>query len=259
MIARQRTTRVALLALWWWLPLSVHASNCYSIQDPDLKNHCLATTKHDPSYCYRIKAPDQKNSCIAETKTEQSSCYRIQDPDQRNDCLGTTKHEASYCYRIKDPDERNACLGGVKVERSYCYRIQAPDERADCLAGSERRPVPLLPDQRPRPAQRLPRPHRNEYEARMIRRGPGRARGHEEYERKPCRLTGATLRRSVHARGPASLSRLRRGRASRSQVLHPLRPTGHCPSTPVTGVPRDTRSIAVAPATPARGRRVEVR
>ena len=124
----------ALVAIAVLAALPAHASDCYSIKDPDLKNHCLATTKQDPSYCYRIKAPDQKNACLAETKSEQSNCYRIQDPDQRNDCLGTLKHEQSYCYRIQDPDERNACLGGVKTERSYCYRIDAPDERNACLA-----------------------------------------------------------------------------------------------------------------------------
>ena len=78
------TLRSLLVVVSTLLPLSAHAADCYSIKDPDLKNHCLATTKHEPYYCYRIKAPDQKNACLAETKSEQSNCYRIQDPDQRN-------------------------------------------------------------------------------------------------------------------------------------------------------------------------------
>ena len=87
MITRRLSLFAALATL---LPLSAQAADCYSIQDPDLKHHCLATTQHEPSYCYRIEAPDQKNACLAETKIEQSHCYRIQDPDQRSACLART-------------------------------------------------------------------------------------------------------------------------------------------------------------------------
>lgn len=53
--ARRRIEAVLLsfLAGAALLATPTHASDCYAIKDPDLKNHCLATTKHEPSYCYR--------------------------------------------------------------------------------------------------------------------------------------------------------------------------------------------------------------
>jgi hypothetical protein len=63
------------------------ASNCYSIKSPDLKNHCLATTKDEKSRCYAIKDPDMKNSCLAKVGKEKSRCYSIKDRDQKQRCL----------------------------------------------------------------------------------------------------------------------------------------------------------------------------
>ena len=57
----------------------VHAneSNCYSIQNADTKNSCLALAKHQDSYCYSIRESDSKNLCLAQIKNQRSYCYSI--------------------------------------------------------------------------------------------------------------------------------------------------------------------------------------
>lgn len=62
--------------------------NCYSIQNSDSKNFCLATAKNDPSYCYSIQSSDAKNMCLAYAKKEKSYCYSISNSDSKNQCLG---------------------------------------------------------------------------------------------------------------------------------------------------------------------------
>lgn len=58
--------KLILLSL---LVLSTHAfadaSNCYSIQDRDQKNFCLAIVSKQKSYCYSILSRDDKNACLA--------------------------------------------------------------------------------------------------------------------------------------------------------------------------------------------------
>jgi hypothetical protein len=48
----------------------VHAnvSNCYSIQNSDAKNSCLALAKHQDSYCYSIRESDAKKSPVPAKK-----------------------------------------------------------------------------------------------------------------------------------------------------------------------------------------------
>lgn len=62
--------------------------NCYSIQNSDSKNFCLATAKNDPSYCYSIQNSDAKNMCLAYAKKDKSYCYSISNSDFKNQCLG---------------------------------------------------------------------------------------------------------------------------------------------------------------------------
>ena len=47
-------------------------SNCYSIQNQDSKNYCLATVKRQESYCYSIHEQDSKNLCLAQVKNQKS-------------------------------------------------------------------------------------------------------------------------------------------------------------------------------------------
>ena len=71
----------------------VHAneSHCYSIQNADTKNSCLALAKHQDSYCYSIRESDAKNLCLAQIKNQKSYCYSIKSSDTKNQCLGLVK------------------------------------------------------------------------------------------------------------------------------------------------------------------------
>ena len=62
--------------------------NCYSIQNSDSKNFCLATSKNEASYCYSIQSSDPKNMCLAHVKKEKSYCYSVSNSDSKNQCLG---------------------------------------------------------------------------------------------------------------------------------------------------------------------------
>jgi hypothetical protein len=71
----------------------VHAneSHCYSIQNADTKNSCLALAKHQESYCYSIRESDAKNLCLAQIKNQKSYCYSIKSSDVKNQCLALVK------------------------------------------------------------------------------------------------------------------------------------------------------------------------
>ena len=71
----------------------VHAndSHCYSIQNSDTKNSCLALAKHQESYCYSIHESDAKNLCLAQIKNQKSYCYSIKSSDTKNQCLAVVK------------------------------------------------------------------------------------------------------------------------------------------------------------------------
>ena len=68
-----------------------NASNCYSIQNSDAKNSCLALAKHQDSYCYSIRESDAKNLCLAQIKNQKSYCYSIKSSDTKNQCLALVK------------------------------------------------------------------------------------------------------------------------------------------------------------------------
>jgi hypothetical protein len=49
-----------------WMPAAL-GSECYSIQDTDQRNACLASSKNDNSYCYKIQSKDLQKDCLAHT------------------------------------------------------------------------------------------------------------------------------------------------------------------------------------------------
>jgi hypothetical protein len=75
------------------LVTTVHAnpSSCYSIQNQDRKNYCLATAKNQKSYCYSIRESDTKNFCLAQVGNQRSYCYSIRSQDTKNQCLATVR------------------------------------------------------------------------------------------------------------------------------------------------------------------------
>lgn len=67
------------------------ASHCYSIQNQDSKNLCLALVKKDKSNCYSIGSSDLKNMCLAQVGEQRSNCYSIQSSDMKNLCLAMVR------------------------------------------------------------------------------------------------------------------------------------------------------------------------
>jgi hypothetical protein len=72
-----------------WTPAAL-ASECYSIQDVDQRNACLASSKNDKSYCFKIQGADQRNACLAREKGDRGYCFKIQSDDLQKDCLANT-------------------------------------------------------------------------------------------------------------------------------------------------------------------------
>ena len=66
-------------------------SHCYSIQNADTKNACLATVKRQASYCYSIQEANSKNLCLAQVNNQKSYCYSISSQDMKNQCLALVK------------------------------------------------------------------------------------------------------------------------------------------------------------------------
>ncbi len=81
----------ALILLMMNQSVFANASNCYSIQNQDNKNYCLATAKNEKSYCYSIRENDTKNMCLAQVSNQKSYCYSIRSSDLKNQCLGMVK------------------------------------------------------------------------------------------------------------------------------------------------------------------------
>ena len=68
-------------------PSHAAGDQCYSINNPDAKNFCLATARNEANYCYSISNQDQKNMCLAVVRREKNYCYSISSQDQKNMCL----------------------------------------------------------------------------------------------------------------------------------------------------------------------------
>lgn len=62
--------------------------NCYSIQNQDSRNFCLATAKQNKNHCYSITSMDQKNMCLALASNDKNHCHTIRNRDTKNHCLG---------------------------------------------------------------------------------------------------------------------------------------------------------------------------
>jgi len=72
-------------------PAGASESHCYSIQDSDRKNICLAMAKRQESYCYSVRNSDDKNVCLAQVKQQRSYCYSVRSNDLKNQCLAMVR------------------------------------------------------------------------------------------------------------------------------------------------------------------------
>lgn len=68
-----------------------------------------AVTYGDAGACYSIQDSDQRNYCIAQAKRDSGACYSIRDADQKNYCLATIRKDSGQCYSIRDQNLRNQC------------------------------------------------------------------------------------------------------------------------------------------------------
>ena len=68
----------------------------------------------DSAACYSIQNQDRKNFCLAQAKGQTSYCYSIQENNTKNFCLALVSGQKNYCYSINSVDKKNECLGLVK-------------------------------------------------------------------------------------------------------------------------------------------------
>ncbi len=84
---------IALAVVLLLVTARAHAneSHCYSIQNADTKNACLAAVKRQASYCYSIQAANSKNLCLAQVNNQKSYFFSINSQDMKNQCLALMK------------------------------------------------------------------------------------------------------------------------------------------------------------------------
>ncbi|MFK5894103.1 MAG: hypothetical protein QM504_12850 [Pseudomonadota bacterium] len=111
-----------------------NVGRCYSINNEDIQNSCIAIVKREVSMCYSIKNNNTRNNCIAIVKHEESMCYSINNEDMQNSCIAIVKREVSMCYSINNKNTRNNCIAIVKHEESMCYSINNEDVQNNCIA-----------------------------------------------------------------------------------------------------------------------------
>lgn len=44
------------------------SSSCYSIQDADARQYCLAKARREPAQCYAVQRADMRSQCLAEVR-----------------------------------------------------------------------------------------------------------------------------------------------------------------------------------------------
>ena len=81
---QNKTWLLLLISLFFSLTAN---ANCYSIDDQDKRNFCLAKTKQQSSYCYSIRESDSRNMCLAQVKNTRSYCYSIRNSDEKTNAL----------------------------------------------------------------------------------------------------------------------------------------------------------------------------
>lgn len=105
------------------LGMTQYPTNCYDVQNKDLKNLCLATSTSDyRTFCYDIGNTDVKNACLGMTDYP-SSCYDISDPEVKNTCLARSNRDySSFCLNIDSGPWRAFC-GGVAMNKDNCFLL----------------------------------------------------------------------------------------------------------------------------------------
>lgn len=91
-LAKPSMNKLVLLMFILFAPhANADYAHCYSIQNQDQKNFCLATAKNEKSYCYSIHEADNKNMCLALVSNQKNYCYSIRTNDYKNQCLGVVR------------------------------------------------------------------------------------------------------------------------------------------------------------------------
>lgn len=98
-------------------------SNCYSIQNSDQKNYCLALAKNQKSYCYSIQENEKKNLCLAQSSNQRSYCYSIRSNDTKNQCLSIVRWLRIYDW-CKDWTTHWIRCHSSRTHHSYCLSLE---------------------------------------------------------------------------------------------------------------------------------------
>lgn len=107
------------------LGMTQYDTNCYSVDDPDLKNLCLANSGQGyETNCYSIQNGDIKNLCLAMSEPDYyTNCYSIDDEDIENTCLAASANNyTTNCYSIDSEPWRSMC-GGLALSPNNCYNL----------------------------------------------------------------------------------------------------------------------------------------
>lgn len=107
------------------LGMTEYPSNCYNIDDPDLKNLCLANSGQGyQSSCYSIQNEDIKNLCLANAYPDfRTMCYSIGSSQLKDTCLAASNREyRSNCYNVSNEPWRSLCAG-IALSSTNCYNL----------------------------------------------------------------------------------------------------------------------------------------
>jgi hypothetical protein len=115
---------------------NANPSHCYSIQNQDSKNLCLAMVNKQKSNCYSISSSDLKNMCLAQVGEQRSNCYSIQSSDMKNLCLAMVRWygETDFCRC----SSRYRTLGNYPNKRRAVDKSMWSSERTTSVSHSVR-------------------------------------------------------------------------------------------------------------------------
>lgn len=107
------------------LGMTDYPTNCYNVDDPDLKNLCLANSGQGyETFCYNIRNEDIKNLCLANAYRDyRTMCYNIGSRQIKDTCLAAS--DSSYrtnCYNVDSEPWRSLCAG-LALAPNNCYNL----------------------------------------------------------------------------------------------------------------------------------------
>ncbi|MCO4843286.1 MAG: hypothetical protein KC439_10355 [Yoonia sp.] len=107
------------------LGMTEYPTNCYNVDDPDMKNLCLANSGQGyETMCYNIRNEDIKNLCLANAYRDyRTMCYSIGSSQIKDTCLAASDSDyRTNCYNINSEPWRSLCAG-LALAPTNCYNL----------------------------------------------------------------------------------------------------------------------------------------